>query len=741
MSAQFNDEHASLEIAGTTLQVVALQGREGVSELFHFDVTCASTDDGPTARLLIGEAAVITLRDGFGALREVHGLVAEAARRVHDDGKAQLRIVVRPAVYPLSLGRDSRAFQSSTVVEIVKRVLERSKAPARWEVNGQYQVHVYCAQYRQDDWSFVSRMLEEEGIYYWFDHEGGKTTLVFGDSSASAPDLVGGAFIQFAHETGMRGKAELIEGLGSMVHAAPTRFTVASFDPQRPRLKVAASVGEGPFEMYEAPGGGPESSAVCAARAHLLQETANAAKTGITGDTTSIRLVPGMVVQIGGHPLARLDGRYLVTRASYKIAQRTGSHPEEDRAYSCAFEGIKSAVPFRSQAKTPLGQQAGLQTGIVVGAAGQEVFPDPRGCVRVQLRWDREGQRNDASGKWMRVAQRGTADSMLLPRVGWNVLTFNEEGTVDAPSVLSRIHDAEHPPTYPLPANKTRTVFKTATTPRGGTFNEIYFEDRKGQEEMFVNASHDMTVLVQNIKTDSVARDSTRIVGANHTMQIATDLLQHVTRDQSVTISGNETAQIGGGRTKGVDGNEAALIGGRRSLSVAETHTTKVLGTRRLAVGAAMIDLSLGNISANSQRRMSVLVGGAHLKVSAGSITEDVGTLGVYTVGGAKIEIAKMQRGIDVKDRSFETVGGALIMKTDDAFLDSADKTSKWQVGGAILGEAPDILIEAKDKIELRCGESVITILPDSVEIRAKEFDLSRAKKLVIVTKKVEHNA
>ncbi|MDI1437279.1 type VI secretion system Vgr family protein [Polyangium sorediatum] len=741
MSAQSNQEHASIEIAGRSFDVVLLEGQENISELFCFEVTCASRSEGPPAQALAGQAAVITLRDGIGAERQVKGLVAEASQRVHDDDSAQLRVVVRPSVYPLSLGRDSRVFQDSTVVDIVKKVLERSTAPTRWEVTEHYPTHVYCAQYREDDWTFISRLLEEEGIYYWFDHKGGETTLVFSDNSAAAPDLVGGAYIQFSYETGQTAGRELIEELGTVASAAPTKFTVHSFDPNRPLLAVGASVGAGPLEVYDAPGGGPESPAVCATRARLMQEAANTAKGGIVGVSTSVRLVPGMVVEIGGHPLARLDGRYLVTHARTKVVQREAAGSKGERPYVCHFEGIPGAVPYRPEVDTPLAKQAGLQTGIVVGASGQEVFPDAAGRVRVQFHWDREGQRDDAAGKWMRVAQRGTASSMLLPRVGWHVLTFNEEGTVDAPTVLSRIHDAEHPPSYPLPANKTRVVLKTATTPGGGSFNEIYFEDKKGQEEMFLNASRDMTVLVQNIKTDSVARDQKRVIGNNHRTQIASDQQLRVAHDQKVTVGGNEHIQVGGARSKVVDVNETSTVAGKRSIEVAEAHTTKVLQTRELQVGAALVDVSLGNIAANSQRRMSDTVGGAFLKMSAGSISEDVGKVGVYTVGGAKIEIAEAQRVIDIKNHAFETVGGALIMKTDDAFLDSADKKSKWNVGGAVLGDAPDVILEAKDKIELKCGGSVITLLPDSVEIRATSFDLSQAKKLVIITKKVEHNA
>jgi type VI secretion system secreted protein VgrG len=380
-----------------------------------------------------------------------------------------------------------------------------------------------------------------------------------------------------------------------------------------------------------------------------------------------------------------------------------------------------------------------LQSGVVVGDAGEEVFPDDTGRVRVQLHWDREGAHDGASGKWMRVAQRGTADSLLLPRVGWNVMTFNEEGTLDAPSVLSRIHDAEHPPTYPLPDNKTRLVFKTATTPGGGSFNEIYYEDTKGAEEMFLNASRDMAVLVRNNKTDDVRRDTARAVGINHDLAVGIDQAEHVVVDQAIAIGVDETAKITGDRTKIVMSDESVSIGGGRRLSTGMVHTDQVAQNRTLKVGAALIDVTLGNIAARAPVE-HVLVGGAAVKVSADSIRDKLGKASAQTIGAVKLEMTDKSRPIQVGKKYVETVGGAMVLKTDDEFSDMADTTSTLAAGGMLSAKAPDVLIEATDKIELRCGATTITLLPSSIEVSSPTLDLTSCSHLEAVAPKIEHN-
>ena len=733
------EEHASLSIEGAEQEVVSVFGSEGLSKLFDFKILIRSSSDGPEPGTLIGKLGDLTIRDSFRRERHVHGVIAESARRVFDDGEVELTVSLRPEVFPLTLGRDSRVFNDMTVRQIVDRVLERSQAPKRWELTSKYIPHVYCAQYREDDWVFISRMLEEEGIYYWFDHEGEKSILVFSDDSTLASDIpLGPALISYIHETGMYGDDEQIDELGSAVHATPTKFTVGSFDNQKPNFKVMATEGDGIHEMYDAPGGGSENPQLCAKQARIRNEGAKAARSGITGTSSSIRLVPGTLLTIGGH--ARLDGRYLMTESSYVILQRRRFDEKEHiRPYMCSFKGIPAKAFFRAPEESPIAQQPGLQSGMVVGPPGEEIHPDDQGRVRVQLHWDREGGKDDKAGKWMRVAQRGTASSMLLPRIGWNVLTFMEEGAVDAPAVLSRVADAEHPPPYALPDNKTRTVFKTATTPGGGTFNEIFFEDKEGVQNLFMNASKDMNYLIQDSKGDNVSHDQTRKIGNNQDVTVERRFNETVTNDQTVTVSGNEEVTISGSRQKAVTGNETVDIGGDRKVKVGSNNGQNVKQSRKLIVGASVTEETTGNIQLRAAD-CTIEVTGSVTTKSEAMIGIDVTNGAEQKVGGDKFEYAGKDRLTDVHENYDETVTGAMTMESKAFFMDGADKTAHWEVAGGITGAAPMVHMDAKNKIELRCGASTLTITEGSIELKATSYDLSASSDIIALSKIIKHN-
>jgi type VI secretion system secreted protein VgrG len=729
-------EHAAIEVRGAPLEVVSVVGREALSELFRYDVLCAGGETPAAA--WVGEEAVLTLRDGFGGEQRVRGVIAEATTRASDDDAA-LRLVLRPHAFRWTLGRDSRVFQEMSIPDVAREVLADLPA-TRWALAEPHPVHPYCAQYREDDWTFVARLLEEEGIYYTFDHDDDATTLVFADRSGSAPDLEGGAELAYVSASGAAAAREHVDELGESVAVAPTRFTVGSFDPGRPSFKVEASAGEGPFEHYDAPGGGPEDVEVCAVRARVHHEAAAASRAVVEGRATSVRLAPGRVVAIVGHPVRRLEGRFLVTAVETTVTQRRrGAGEVSGRAFTRRFRAIPRDVPFRAPLRTPVSLQAGLQSGRVVGPPGEAVWPDEAGRVRVELRWDRRGGGDARAGKWMRVAQRGTAGSVLLPRVGWSVLTTNDEGSVDAPSVLSRLHDAEHPPAYTLPTERTRVVWRTATVPGDGSFNEITFEDRTGAEEMIVSASRDLRVFVRNDKTDQVTRDARRTIGVDHSLTVAKGASERVARHQTIAIGADDALRVGADRVKTVDGGEREVVGGGRELKTGTAHEATITGTRRLSVGTVLADTTLGPIAASAGRTTTVLVGGARVVVAARSIREQVALVALQVVGGAKVELAKRSRVTHAKRGVTETVAGVVMRKTAGALAEGAALAASYAAGGALAATAPAVVVEATKQIVLESGGSRLTIEPSVITLRAPRLTLS-GESLVLDTALVEHN-
>jgi type VI secretion system secreted protein VgrG len=232
-----NPERVSIEVGGAPYEVNSLSGEERLSSLFKFEVECTFTGMPPSAPSLIGQDASITLRDGLGNERRIAGVVSNAKVRVFDNDKGAIHVVVRPHAWTLTVGRDCRAFQDSTVVDITREIMNMVRGPKRFETIGSYHTRVYTVQYREDGFTFVSRLLEDEGIYYWFDHDAG-SAIVFSDESTNAPDAPGGPLIQFAYESGITADREIVEELQSESRVVPSKFTVGSFDFNRPLLKV-----------------------------------------------------------------------------------------------------------------------------------------------------------------------------------------------------------------------------------------------------------------------------------------------------------------------------------------------------------------------------------------------------------------------------------------------------------------------------------------------------------------------
>jgi type VI secretion system secreted protein VgrG len=775
-------EHVTFAIDGSELEVVSLRGEEAVSSLFRYEVVCPYGDGSPDE--LLGRAATIDLVDAFGGRRVVRGIVAEAIAGVSGDAGPVLSVVVRPEAFRLTLGRDSRVFHDAGVVDIVRSVLERGGVAARLQVTHTYAPRAYTAQYREDDWAFIERQLAAEGIYYWFDHDEGESSLVLGDRSENAPDIFGGggrgAAIRFIADAGMGmgAEAELVVELGPAALAAPDQFRLRAFDPARPAFEVKAEGdGRGALRVYDAPMGSTEDPDVLAARAAVLEQRAAAQRSGAVGRATSVRLVPGRTVEIVGHPAAHLDGRLFVTASLIHVAQRRrGGAASGERRLDVRFRAVPSAVAFRpaaprrSAARSGAHGAIGLQSGVIVGPVGAEVHSDAAGRVRMQHHWDREGERDDRSGKWVRVAQRCTAGAMLLPRTGWNVMALHEEGSADAPMVQARVFDAEHPPPYNLPKDKTRTVFKTATVPGGGSFNEIRYESKAGAEEMLIVASRDLTVLAQNAKTEAVASNAFRAVARDHALTVKGNALESVAGNQTTSIGGDEKETVTGARQVKVTAAETKRVGGGRRLKVGGSAQTSVIGGRDASIGAAQIDVSLGSVKAAAST-IKVLVGGALVKLTPRGITETIGTtvtlasaagmLGLggvgkaivgmipspsisaggsmQLIGASKLELAGMRRTVVAGKTIRETVGGVMMLMTND-FADAAGVAYNLKAGAAILGESPSVLVEATGSIAIRCGGSKIVVSKAGITITGLVVDLSKATAILAKGETIEHN-
>lgn len=736
---------ARLEVGELAIDPVAeLIGEESMGAAFRYVVRGAIPLPLPRPSALLGRDATILLADAF-ARRTIRGVVAEVRTSTTDEGHGAIELVVAPAIHRLAVGRASRSFQDRSAIDVAVELLAPTGAP-RLALRRTYGPVPYRVQRDEDDWSFVVRTLAGEGVTFWFDHEDG-SRLVIGDDTPSADDIEGVPVLPH-HASGLDVGLEAVVDVAR--RGAVTTGSVArrSFSFRNPALALDTRGGGGPYEAYDAPGGGPDDPARLERLARDGLDALRAAAGGIDGEATSIRLVPGRAFSIAatgalGEEPPWIAARWLVTGTTVRLS---GSR----HAFRTRFSAVPIDVPVRPAPPSPRpgpraaaaparGACGGLAWAVVTARASDEVMPDADARVRAKMLWDRGGARDERAGTWVRVAQRFTTGSMLFPRAGWIVAIANEEGSVDAPSALGRIHDGEHRPTYPLPEHQTRVVLKTATSPGGGSHNELHFEDAKGREEVRWNASHDMRVIVEGDASETIERDARQEVGAAETIVTGASFADQVGADQTTAIGARQSTSVGGDRAEAIGGDDAQTVGASRTLQVGTTSSLGVSGSRSCSVGAAMIDVSLGQIAITA-RHARLAVGGALVRLGAQTYSETAALASAEVVGGAKVVLAGVNRVVGVDERFVETVGGAVLVDAGKRYVDTATSSARWSAGGALVATAgEEITLEAHTSIELRCGASVIVIDGEEIRIESLTLRLDGAQ-LEAITGVIAHN-
>lgn len=730
-----------LTVAGVELQVTRIVGEVELSRSYTVTVDAFVKGDPPALADVLGQKYDLLVRDTHEGSMTIRGFVVSVERLATGtvDG-SRFAIVLGSPVAPLQVGRDSRVFQDMSVVDAIKKVLDTAGVTdAEWRTTASYPVRPYIAQYRESDWSFAERLMEEEGIYYWFEHGDDATKVVFADDSSQAADIDGGAELPFTDDSQMRATRDAVYQLRrrtAVVHEA-VRLRDYNFD--KPRLKLDSKAGDGKRELYDFPGrfGVPaDGDRLAQVRLEALQ----ARRVVVSGEASTTRLRVGRVFEVSEHPVESLNGRYLVESIGYRAVEPRGASALGHEGLRMVWTAIPAATPFRAPRRAPVTRDpSGPETGVVVGPPGEEIHPDKSGRIRVQFYWDREGQRDDKASTWMRVGQFPLGGSMVLPRIGWDVLVHHHEGDIDAPYVSSHLYDGQFPVPYALPGNKTRTSWQTATTPGGGSSNEIRFEDKKGSEEIFVNASKDMNVVVGDNRNEKVGVDLTETIGSNLDVKVGSNLKLGVKSNQDVTIGANESVTVSGNRAVAVTGSESTTVGASRSVTVTKGLTVEGTGGRTHTVGGSMTAVGGLDVGRMVLGSLSMTVGGSWIRAAATGLSDATVGAVAETVGGAKIHAGAGGCVVSTKGACAETVGGAYVITTGGSAGESATSTLAFTVGGAVLANAPKIEIEAESEITLRVGGSSLTIKSSSVELKAPTIAAPGA----VVTKKgskIEHN-
>ena len=551
----------SLDVVG--LRMERRLGKVAEAEVEVRTTTYAEPDD------LLGLPARIAFGRGE-ADHELLGVVMSVSMITSPEHDAREELLYRVHVTSfmglLERQVDCRIFQDQDVKEIVSGVLRDlgiSDAMQSWRLSATYPKREYCVQYNESALEFVSRLLEEEGIFFFSDVGDSGELLVFEDDSTLADPIDGEKTLPYRLGAGLDASDDAIGVITQRHKTATGKITFRDYDFKRPQLDMTATAAadkDADLEVYDYPGQYTEPKEGTRL-AQVRLESLQAERLTLDLESGCPRLVPGRWLTLAETP-NELDGDYLITAAVHEL--RMG-------VYRVHTTVIPKKVKYRTPQRTPRPIIDGPQTAVIVappGSPAEEIHTDAHGRCKVQFHWDRYGEQDDKASCWMRVSQQQTSGSMILPRVGWEVIVEFLEGNPDRPFVTGRVFNGRFMPPYALPEGKSRTALGTSSSPGGGGRNEIRMEDKAGSEEVKIGSQKDTTLATGNNKTTSTAVNETKNVGVDSTTTVGADQTVKVTNGYKHTVGAAQTASVGGNRTVEVNAVYGLTAGGASATSV-----------------------------------------------------------------------------------------------------------------------------------------------------------------------------
>ncbi len=698
-------------LPGVPLQVDDLRLEETIDRPYELKLRLLTSVPDVDASLLLGRNAELTL-ERLPVTRRVLGVV----RAVREGGQSAggltiIDVEVVPALWMASLRRNTRMFQGQNALEIVRAVLGEALGPYGRAVEvGSVETpptREYCLQYQETDLAFVHRLLQEEGIHYFFDHDGATETVVLSDVNSDAEPVATAPTpgrLPYEGSVLTVRDVEPIHRFERNHRSTTTAVTIRDWDwtegrqpihveapgdDELGRVRESYEHGEGRsltigsydqgVRRYQA----NDADRQAPARQQALRAPGLAAR----GIGRALGLAPGRRFALVGHPTVGFDEDYFVTRTvlrSVEAEELTAAGGTEP--FHVEFECIPFSVRHRPRRVSKKPRIPSMQTAIVTGPPGEEIHTDEWGRVTVQFPWDRENPRDDTASTWIRVsqAQAGVGwGSLWIPRVGMEVIVQFVDGDPDRPVVTGTLYGGANPPPYDLPAEKAKSTIKSNSYPGGGGYNEIRFDDSAGAEEIFVHAQYDYNRVTGHNETHRVGVDQSITVGQNQTIDVGVN--------QDVTIGVDQTLSVGANQTIDVGGNRVDHVGGTSNLTI-DGHFTETLNAGHT------LTVNAGRTSTVNAFETTTVNGPLGLTVN-GPVTETFSATHTRTVGGA----------------STDTIGGDTTSTHAGTYTQSVGGTYTLNVGQATT-------VNSLGAYAINCPVSVTITTPSHDVITGKAF-------------------
>lgn len=739
-------------LADDLLRMQSCAWRESLSDLGEARLVLLSEKKDISPDDLLGKPVTVTLAYRDDAKRPLNGYVTRFVQGGFEGKYFVYEMTVRPWLWLLTRTADCRIFQEMTVPDIVKAVFQDHPV-ARFEQKlfRSYRPWNYCVQYRETDFNFVARLLEQEGIYWFFEHAEGEHKLVLCDSASAHDAAPGCESLPFYGNVGQAPpELECVNQWTLARSVQSGKVVITDYDFERPSTSLETNqartrsydLSDG--EVFDYPGGYIQTSDGAQYAEDRLDEIQSAFET-FNGGTNAQNVRTGCLLSLSRHPRDDQNAQYLVTSTQLTMQQPVHEASDVQTMLQCGFGAIPSAQQYRPPRRTPKPHVGGPQTATVTGPAGEEIFTDKYGRVKVQFHWDRRGQRDEKTSCWVSVAYPWAGSNfggIHIPRIGQEVVVSFLEGDPDAPLIIGRTYNGENLPPWDLPANATQSGFLTRSSKGGGyaNANAVRFEDKAGSEQLWIHAEKNQDIEVENDETHWVGHDRKKNIDNDETTHVKHDRTETVDNNETITIGvdrtekvgSNEKISIGANRTEDVGANETITVAANRTESVGGNETISVTGNRSISVSASeTATVALQRTHAVGVNETIAIGAAQEIAIGAAQIV-GVGAAQSITVGLNQSTNVGVNQSTSVGAKQSNTIGSDRTLTIGGGQTTSVAKGRSTSVGqDDALKVGKKYLVEAGDSVTIKSGKASITLKSDgTIQINGKDITVDGSGKI-----------
>lgn len=716
------------------LRLRSFTGQEGISQISRFELDLLTDGSPIDFHDIVGQRVTIRVSLADDEERFFNGFISRFAQTGSEAGIIHYRAEMVPWLWFLTRKADCRIFQNKTILKIIEDIFaDLGFDDYRFNLQGAYESQEYCVQYRETDYNFIARLMEQHGIFYYFEHEETKHTLLMADTPTAHQSVPTQPSVKWEPNGSELSEEDVITRIEFEKEIRSGKYSHTDYNFKMPSSDLTAEQpsmidigGNAQYEIYDYPGEYlPQADGAVFAKIRMQEE--EALHYIISGSSTCRAFTSGFTFDLVDYQPDDLNQSYVLTEVDHVgwvgETNPSGSTEGAKGEYSNTFRCIPLAIPYRPEQVTPKPVVQGPQTAMIVGPAGEEIHCDEFGRVKVQFHWDREGSKDDRSSVWVRVSQLWAGKgwgAMFLPRIGQEVIVEFLEGDPDQPIITGRVYNAEQPVPYPLPEEKTKSTIKSNSLNGGGNSNEFRFEDKDGSEEIYLHGAKDWTIAIDE--------DKHQTVGRNETQNIGNDRTRSVRRNENISIGKNSTENVrvdqresvGSNKSIRVGANHSEVIGANKSVKVRNNHSETIGGNETVTVGKA----SVHTIKAAK----ALTVGGAY-QVSVGAAMNE-------SIGGLKAEEIGRTKTVAVGASSNETVGANKLVEVGGNISETSGKTISLSAGKSVNINAGDSLTEIAGKdVTVSAGKNITLTAKGNVTIKNEKASITLKKNGDIIIK------